>query len=304
MTDPFAALQSRLAVVAVLERIRTRAARGRELKKWGLNPQQVDPDSSLAADDAGFLTTIGGDYVRTTALYPIMSATDCLAAIAELVDGWDASNNSHMVSLLTLCRSAVETAAKTVWLLSETDRAGRRARSVGFTYSEMSNQKSFHSVEKRSFAARPGGTDSQHYDKLQEHIRLFQLREQILARERKGKTPNESGYVTCAAKWVDKHPPAHAEESPSGSFELGAERFYSLGSAFTHGYKWASDYVKGPQNAYGMVADGVAAAVAMANCAVALYEAQAQRRESLTDRVRHYPDRLEPTVRAWSLLFA
>ena len=141
MTDPFAAMQSRVAVVAVLERIRIRASRGRELKKWGLNPQQVDPDSSLAADDAGFLTAIGGDYVRTTALYPIMSATDCLAAIAELVDGWDASNNSHMVSLLTLCRSAVETAAKTVWLLSETDRAGRQARCVGFTYSEMSKMR-------------------------------------------------------------------------------------------------------------------------------------------------------------------
>jgi hypothetical protein len=167
----------------------------------------------------------------------------------------------------------------------------------------MSNQKSFHSVERRSIAAGPGGIDSQHYDKLQEHIRLFQLREEIFAKERKAKTPNESGYVTRAAKWIDKHPPAHADDLPSGSFELGVERFYSLGSAFTHGYKWASDYVKARENAYGMVADGVAAAVAMANCAVALYEAQAQRRGSPTERTRHYPSRLEPTVRAWSELF-
>lgn len=314
MTDPFgaagvpgewlAALRARLGLVGVMQRIRDRAARGRELEQWGLKPQPVDPDSSLAADDAGFLTDLGGDYVRTTAIYPIMSATDCLVAAAQLVDDWDTTNNSHMVALLTLCRSAVETAAKTIWLLSDVDRAVRRKRCVGFTYSEMSNQKSFHAIEERNYSALPNKATNPMYRDLQEHIRLFRKREEILGREPKAKTPNETGYAIHAAKWIDKHPPVHAEELPPDGLALGAERFYLAGSSFTHGYKWASDYVKLPQHAYGMVADGLAASIAMANCAVALYEAQAQRRGSPTDRTRRYPDRIEPTITAWSTLYS
>lgn len=315
MTDPFggsrallerlAALRTRLGLAGVMQRIRDRATRGRELERWPLpTPEPVDPDSSLAADDAGFLTEIGSDYVRTTAIYPIMSATDCLSAVAQLVDNWETTNNSHMIALLTLCRSALETAAKTIWLLSDPDRAVRRKRCVGFIYSEMSNQKSFHAIEKRNHETIPDGTSTRAYRDLQEHIRLFRKREQILGREPKAKTPNETGYVVQAAKWIDKHPPAHHEELPPDGLALGAERFYLIGSAFTHGYKWASDYVKLPQHAYGMVADGLAASIAMADCAVALYEAQAQRHGAPTDRERRYPDRLEPTIVAWSTMYS
>jgi hypothetical protein len=290
LSPRLATLQAQLGLARVLQRIRERAARGRELERWGLpRPEPVDPDSSLAADDAGFLRDLGGDYVRTTAIYPIMSATDCLAAIAHLVDGWEATNNSRMIALLTLCRSALETAAKTIWLLSDADRTVRRARCVGFTYSEMSNQKSFHAIERRNYRTPPNTEDSPAYRDLQEHIRLFGIREQILGREPKAKTPNEKGYVISAAKWIDAHPPAHDEGLPPDGLSLGAERFYIIGSAFTHGYKWTIDYVKVPQNAYGMVADGLAASIAMANCAVALYEAQAQRRGAPTDRERRFP---------------
>jgi hypothetical protein len=310
VTDPFGRqralllLAARLSLAGVLQRIRDRAARGRELERWPLpKPEPSDPDSSLAADDAGFLTEIGGDYVRTTAIYPIMSATDCLSAIAQLVDDWETTKNSHMIALLTLCRSGVETAAKTIWMLSPADRSVRRARCVGLTHSEMSNQKSFHAIEVRNYETMPNGTNSPDYRRLQEHIRLFRVREEVLAREQKAKTPNETGYVVHAAKWIDKHPPAHHVELPPDGLAPGAERFYLIGSAFTHGYKWASDYVKRPQHAYGMVADGLAAAIAMADCAVALYEAQAQRRGAPTDRERRYPDRLEPTIAAWSTMY-
>jgi hypothetical protein len=77
-----------------------------------------------------------------------------------------------------------------------------------------------------------------------------------------------------------------------------------VGSAFTHGYKWANDYIKVPQNAYAMPADGLGAAVAMANCAVALYEAQAQRRGSHTSRERPYPERIEPIITPWSAMYS
>ncbi|WP_234806237.1 hypothetical protein [Mycolicibacterium celeriflavum] len=53
-----------------------------------------------------------------------------------------------------------------------------------------------------------------------------------------------------------------------------------------------------------MAADGFAAAVGMAECAVVLYEAQAQRRGVPTSRRQHYPHSLEPTITKWSALYA
>jgi hypothetical protein len=88
--ERIAVLRARLGLAGVLQRIRDRTARGRELERWPLpRPEPVDPDSSLAADDDGFLPGLGGDYVRLSALYPIMSTTDCLAAVARLVDDWE-----------------------------------------------------------------------------------------------------------------------------------------------------------------------------------------------------------------------
>jgi hypothetical protein len=42
----------------------------------------------------------------------------------------------------------------------------------------------------------------------------------------------------------------------------------------------------------------------MANCAVALYEAQAQRRGSHTSRERRYPERIEPIITTWSAMYS
>ena len=53
-----------------------------------------------------------------------------------------------------------------------------------------------------------------------------------------------------------------------------------------------------------MVADGLAAAVGTAECAVALYEAQAQRRGAPTTRQQYYPDSLKPTIAEWSELYS
>ena len=315
MTDPSARTQEllkqltfqwgRLRLAQVLKRIRDRAARGRELERWPLpQPEPVDADSSLAADDAGFLPDLGGDYVRLTALYPAMSATDCLGAIGQLVGSWEDSRNAYLPSLLVLCRSAMETAAKTIWLLCDDSRDVRRKRAVGLTWSEMSNQKSFHAIEKRMYSGLPDKDQDPNYRDLQEHIRLFLNREQILTPVSKETPPNDTRIVINAAKWIDRHlPPDHGEELADDGLTLGAERIYVVSSALIHGYKWVGDYVKVPQNAYALAADGLAASIAMADCAVALYEAQAQRRGSPTSRARRYPERIEPTLNAWSTMY-
>jgi hypothetical protein len=85
----------------VLERTYERARRGLGLKDWGLKNRTtpLDPDSSLAAADAAFLTDYAGDPVSGSVLFPIMNATDNLAAAAELIEWRPRSRNSHVPAL-------------------------------------------------------------------------------------------------------------------------------------------------------------------------------------------------------------
>jgi len=138
MTAAFLAMQRR----DVLERTYERARRGLTLKDWGLKNRTtpLDPDSSLAADDGGFLSDYAGDPVSGTAVLPIMNATDDLAAAAELIEWRPRSRNSHVAALLTLSRAAAESSARTIWLISNTDRAIRRSSCVRFEASELDNQ--------------------------------------------------------------------------------------------------------------------------------------------------------------------
>jgi hypothetical protein len=290
--------------LAVLQRTIDRANRGRALKQWGLRPQPYSPGSSLALDDDGFMEELGG-LVNVTALFPIMNATDNLAAIADLIEFRPTSKNAHITSLCALCRTAAESAAKTIWLLSPTDRAERQARCIGFTYSELDAQRGFHAAERKRFRAQPGYETDPTYAQFVEHVRLFDERVAMMNGLRREKAPNSSGFVTKAGKWIDAHLPAHDQSGLFDvGFESGVERFYMLGSGFVHGYKWAMDYVQtGEIETFRMVADGLAAAVGMAECAVALYEAQAQLRGAPTSRQQFYPDSLKPTIAKWSAFY-
>lgn len=303
MTDPRARLAAISALVAkanMLKRTHERAQRGADLKEWGLRRPPPDPDSSFALDDDGFMTQIGG-LVHITALFPIMNATDSLAAAAELIEGRSISRNAHIAALLALCRSALESSAITVWLLCPAKRADRRARCLGFTHAELSAQKSFHAAERQWFAMEPDRTDKGQFD---EHVRLFEERLKMLDNQPKQRPPNASDLPGEAGKWIDQHLPAHDQMLYANGFAHGVSRFYTLGSAIIHGYKWPTDYVQNSEQAtFGMVADGLAAAVGMAECAVALYEVHAQRRQPPSQRKRLYPPRLQSTIDDWSTLF-
>jgi hypothetical protein len=306
MTEPFARLAaiSRLAAkVGVLKRTGERAKRGADLKEWGLRRPPPDAGSSLVLDDEGFMTEIGG-LVHITALFPIMNATDGLAAAAALIDGRSTSKNAHIAALLALCRSALESSAITVWLLCPTERADRRARCLGFTQAELLAQKGFHSAEREWFKREPDRKSLPIYADFDEHVRLHEGRLKMLDNKPKKGPPNSSDLPNEAGKWIDQHPPAHDNELYANGFAHGVSRFYTLGSAIIHGYKWPIDYVQQSERVtFGMVADGLAAAVGMAECAVALYEVQAQRRQPPSQRKRLYPNRLQPTIDDWSTLY-
>ena len=54
----------------------------------------------------------------------------------------------------------------------------------------------------------------------------------------------------------------------------GAKSFYSLGSGFVHGFKWARDYVDSDVELLEMTVDAFGAALRMTECAVSLFEVQ------------------------------
>lgn len=310
----FDLLIQRVQTLEIMQRTNAKATRGNELGTWGLKPVPVDPASNLAGDDAGFVPELGGDQVSITARFPIMNAIDCLVSVHELIAWRPKSHNSHGASLVSLCRTALESSAITIWLLSSTDRELRRSASVRFNTSELNAQRSGHTAHRKFLESDPDRMQSQQYQDFLEHLRLFDKRVDAL-RKAENQTPkikvlSNEKVVQSAARWIDQNPPVHAAKdggpygnSPHG-FEDAAVSFYRHNSAIMHGLKWPLDYMPdGEVDLSRLIVDGVNIAVGTAECAVALYEAQAQQRMPRITRQRHYPRRLTPTIRQWAALY-
>ncbi|WP_156749158.1 hypothetical protein [Mycobacterium sp. 1165196.3] len=310
-----AALMNRAQTLEIVGRTEAKAKRGAALNPWamGVRRHPYDAGSSLALDDAEFMTDYAGDMVSGTALFPIMNGIDSITSIAELIAGRAQSRDSHATSLLTLSRMATETAATTIWLLSSVDRNVRRNLSVRFTASELREQKGYHSSTRKWFKDGPGKELPDEHKKFLEHERLHKQREAILerAQQKTTKVPvlGKSAVVVAAARWLDKHPPAHDQgNGPYGRvgypFEEVARSFYNVSSAIVHGLKWPLDYMpSGEVDMSRMISESVNNAVSMAECAVALYEAQAQNWHDDTDRPRLYPEHLQQTIETWAWLY-
>lgn len=313
--EVLALLMNRAQTLEILGRTEAKAKRGAELRPWAMEVKRhlVDIDSSLARDDADFMTDYAGDMVSGTAVFPIMNAIDSITAIAELIAGRPQSGDSHAPSLLTLSRMATESSARTIWLLSDAGRQMRRGLSVRFTQSELNAQKTFHQHTRKWFEHGPGKDQPIEHQHFLQHLQLFEKREAMLKKglevTPKAKVVGNNDLVVAAAKWLDKHPPEHDQSGPFGrtgfGFEDVAASFYTTSSAIVHGLKWPLDYMpSGEVDLSRMIADGVNVAVSMAECAVALLESQAQRPGATTDRPRLYPGSLQPSIDVWSEHYA
>jgi hypothetical protein len=141
-----------------------RAARAWRMGEWALlhqvrvdgsskprDPSRFVPDrgSSLDLDDAHFLPELGGNFVSSTARFPVMNAAECLVGASQAFGASLEQKRTSTLSTGILCRSAIENAAKTIWLLADPTRAVRRARSLGYTEREIGYQKKYIAVETR-----------------------------------------------------------------------------------------------------------------------------------------------------------
>jgi hypothetical protein len=325
MTQPdprelFVLMMRRAVTQEIVQRTKAKAKRGAALRQWalGVPRSMMDAKSSLALDDRDFVPEYAPGIVSTTAVFPVMAGIDSLIAVGELIEGRDDSEGrtgsgmGHAVSLLTLCRQATEASARTIWLLSSTDRAVRRNLTVRFSLSEMDAQKGFHRSSRIWFGEGGGRDLPAEHEKFSEHVRLFDKRVEVLEQARHN-TPKvavlgSKDLVESSARWLDQNPPRHEPNGPFGregfGFEQAAGSFYGVSSGIVHALKWITDYMPNSElDLYRVIVESVNNAVCMAECAVALFEAQARDWHSTTDRPRLYPELLQPSIDQWAELY-
>ena len=249
--------------------------------------------------------SLGENLVSSSARFPAMTAAENLVGAVQVHGAAIQQRRTSNVSIGTLCRSAIENAAKTIWLICDTDREVRRARCLGYIARERSYQKSYIDIEEAVYAIRDDSATAIEYQVFLETKERYETRHNLilsLPDDKVIRPPRKfENVVAEAARWIDENPPPHITEANGLQYgmTLGAQRFYAFGSSFVHGYKWMSDYVAGERDILAQISDGIAAAVIITECAVALFEAQATHPARSVVRARNYPHWLEPTVAAW-----
>jgi hypothetical protein len=201
---------------------------------------------------------------------------------------------------MQLCPSAMESSARTIWILGESDRDERSERAFRVLSKQLEQQKRFLKTEDENVMDGANPPPQKVIDQLREHRRKQAELLQTLNHKYPVKKPEPFGKtIGLAAMWVDEHVPPHdTGELAANGLHGGATAFYSWGSSLVHGYKWAVDYAPGMQ-LFPMIADSLAAAVFMTECAVCLYEA-CRAPGGRRNADSHVPARLEPTIAKWS----
>ena len=286
-----------LATNGALDRSDQRGKRARELRQWGLHPHHAEPGSSLAADDAAFeaaypLALSGGVGVTEESLFPMMSASENLNAVGLLIEHRGDGGDVNAMPVMQLCRSAMESSARTIWILGHPDRETRRDRALVVLVEQLEQQKRFLRISEDNAANAPAALPPDVVAMNQAH----QQKQAALVQDLRdsytiSKPESFSKTIALAAEWVDAHLPAHdTGELAANGLEGGAKASYSWGSSFVHGYKWAVDYFPGVK-LFGMIADSLAAAVFMTECAVALYEASCRGPAGQNNEHSYVPER-------------
>jgi len=301
MTDPIAGIQQ----AQLIGRITQRVLRGVQLGEWGVGSHPVDDGSSLALDDQDFMLDLGSCLVSSTARFPAMNATENIVAAGQVFShALTQERKLRTASVATLCRSAVEGSAKTIWLLSDTSREVRRARCLGSIEGELEYQTNDMDVEEATFAIRNDGARDAEYQRFQQRRQKFNERLDAitsLPKSARETPPGCTGYVHQAAEWIDANPPADPfGELSSLGMTLLTKSFYSVGSSFVHGLRWVREYMQRETDLLRLTVTGFATAVIMTECAVALFEAQSINAATTATRAQNYPAGIASTVAEWS----
>ncbi|MFI6959627.1 hypothetical protein ACIBJI_39950 [Nocardia sp. NPDC050408] len=284
-----------------------RASRGAEFRQWAVTLTDPPQGSSMQLDNDGFLQEIGTAYpVAQYARFPASSAAEHLAAAEVLVSDWfnravppPATSRSWPSSVLVLCRSAMEAAARTIWLIGDPSRDVRRQRCAAEAFKELEEMLKWAKQDRDTDVAE--GREVAPFEASAENLKTAIAK----AKAASGgiTAPGFTAMTAAGAAWIDANPPKHACELLSGRpFELMTKAWYSIGSSYTHGYSWTLNVLNSQDEQYGLVADLFMSAVLMTETAVALFEAQMLAPGEQWQN-EHLPTRLGPTIAEWAPLY-
>lgn len=287
-----------------LQRVIERGQRGQTLEAWGLNPHRADPNTSMAKDDDDGFDKKIPEGVTGTVMYPIMNATDALATLNVVLQAGKRSVpfRYHAPSVLASCRTAFESSAQAIWVMSPEDRDVRRARAAGLAMIGVEHAKEYHKDTIKAHDNKLLLVPDETYGQSQHRLNFHQSELDTLAA-----LPRESGrrytvLVRKAANWIQDNNPAHTAELAGKQFPTIMDEQYRVCSSFTHGHSWAINLADGPSAMFAMMADALMSAIISVECAVALYEAQTT--DPASARTHNYPERLQPSIDAWRVRYA
>ncbi|MEH3128681.1 MAG: hypothetical protein PGN27_01815 [Mycolicibacterium neoaurum] len=290
-----------------------RAKRAKDLLSWGLRPNPIHRESRLAFDDVAVTLEDETNLVSSTALYPTMNACENLAAAAEVIALALTQGQIRTSATAALCRIAMESSAKTIWLISETDTEERIRRCYGFLKAERGRQEEFERLEAEALAARTdplAEVDLTNFEKRRERVAARQAKIAALSAEHiTGPSGGPLKLVEGAEIWMDEQLPRKADaELDAVMHPRSAKSFYSLGSGFVHGFKWLMGYVLNDEELddtplLAITLDSFGNAIRMTEAAVSLYEAQSVGPRPDPKRARNYPDGVADAVEVLAPLY-
>ena len=311
LTDEHASAPMGPAHTGVLRRIEHYEHRCRDLHQWAVHPHSAEPGSALDVDDAVFaaaypLTLAGPQAVTEHTLLPALSAVENLHGAGLLIE----PSRPHTSAVLQLCRAAMESAALSIWLLADPRRELRLERCIAEEMDQLEQRRRYLVIAAQNEANRGRHSTSWDPAAKTECRRTFnaalettynRMFERAKASYAYFKAPFYSAMIQSSARWLDAHnKPGHDRGViTEPSMEAAATAFYAYSRSVVHGYKWMTEYVHGGTE-LALIADGLAAAVAMTEGAVCLYEAASVGAGGVRPAESCVPARLEPTIAAWT----
>lgn len=305
LTEPDAVAARKIASTFIPAQVRAseRASAAKLLIPWQRAPSGVQPGGSVDLDDKGFPATVS-DFIGTEtlvlhhSLFPAMSAAENLTTVAHLIDQWEPTGKMRTISIITLCRSALESASRAVWVLCEPDRAERRNRALRITREEVQRHKKYVTEQvNRLDQADAGTTSAPMAYETPEY--LIELKTQKHNAESVMQTLIDSGVkgaltmeqtIDAAAEWIDAN---RLVKSGRPMANLTREK-YSIASGIAHGSTWPTRYLLGATDLTNVVADLLYVSLTTTEAAITLWETHA----SVDPRVgRKCPQHLRQAAR-------
>jgi hypothetical protein len=154
-----------------------------------------------------------------------MSASENLNAVGLLIEQRGDRGDINAMPVMQLCRSAMESSARTIWILGDPDRETRRDRALSVLVEQLEQQKRFLNIAEENTANE---TTPLPPELIAQNAAHQQNVEALVQRLRDNYTVSKpdsfTKTITLAAQWVDNHVPVHdTGEIAANGLEGGAQ---------------------------------------------------------------------------------